>query len=514
LWRAAREGWLVNVLKNIASNWLLMTAALVATYVLVPFNIKTLGQEPYGVWLLITSMTGYLGFLTLGIPMATVRFIAASAAEKNYDEMNRIIGNCAGLYLIMGLASLVIGSVLLFVFDQIYDIPAPIRASARTALVVVVVSIAASFVGQLPQGILHAHHAFVARNVVALAVLIGRLGLILVFVSLRPLLSTVAWIQLAAMVLEVSCMSLVIRHRYPHVRVRLFAFSWTIVRRIFSFSIFALILGIGSQLMFLTDSLVIGGFLPMDHIPIYAVANNLTMYLMEFIVGIASVIMPMATTFEAQNDRDELKEMFLKWSKIAFSFSLLAGLYLYVLGPSFIGVWLGAHFEAPSGSVLRILMLSFFVFLPVRAVCVPTLMGIGKPARPAIAFLFAGLINLLLSILFVKRWGLLGVAWGTAIPTALFAGIMLIVTCRELGIPLSEYAKYVVGRAVLGVIPVTLSLIACERIFDVTGYAGLAAAGVAVVIIFSLIWFFFVYRNDRYTDLEAVLLQFRQRRAP
>ena len=496
------------MLKNIVSNWLLMVVTLAVTYVLVPFNLNELGQERYGVWLLIVSMTGYLSLLTLGIPMASVRFIAARAADHDYDEMNRTIGNCAGLYVIMGLVSLLIGGALLVAFDRIYDLPLSVRDSAHAAFVIVIVTSAVSFVGLLPQGILQAHHAFVIRNVVALGVIVVRLGLTLICVTLRPLPDTLAIVQLASMLLEMTCMWLVIRRRYPHVRIDLSSFGWAGARRIFSFSIFVLILGIGVQLMFLTDSLVIGRFLPIDQVPVYAVPNSLMVYLMEFVVGIAAVIMPMATTLQAQDNRDELRGMFLKWSKIAFSLVLLAGAYLYVLGPSFIGVWVGTSFTTPSGTVLQILMLSFLLFLPVRAVCVPVLTGLGKPARPAIAFLIAGLLNLILSVLFVGPWGLVGVAWGTAIPNILFAGAVLTFTCRELDMSLLDYAKYVVGRAILGVVPVAFVLIAYERLFDVTGYIGLATAGVIEVVVFGSVWILFVYRNDRYADLQALLLQF------
>jgi hypothetical protein len=37
----------------------------------------------YGLWLLITSMTGYLGLMNLGIPMASVHFIAKYDAQKS-----------------------------------------------------------------------------------------------------------------------------------------------------------------------------------------------------------------------------------------------------------------------------------------------------------------------------------------------------------------------------------------------------------------------------------------------
>ena len=62
----------------------------------------------------------------------------------------------------------------------------------------------------------------------------------------------------------------------------------------------------------------------------------------------------------------------------------MAGLFLIVFGPTFIGWWIDPSFEGPSGQVLQILMVSSLVFLPVRGVALPILMGLGKPKIPAI----------------------------------------------------------------------------------------------------------------------------------
>src|SRR5205085_7862629 len=111
------------------------------------------------------------------------------------------------------------------------------------------------------------------------------------------------------------------------------------VRLIFSFSLFVLVLHVGERLMFQSDALIIGKLLGVSDIPYYAVANSLGVYLMEFVIAIAAVVMPTATKLQAQGLRESLEEVFLKWSKIALSLTLMAGLFLLVLGPRFLG-WL------------------------------------------------------------------------------------------------------------------------------------------------------------------------------
>src|SRR2546422_11339614 len=104
---------------------------------------------------------------------------------------------------------------------------------------------------------------------------------------------------------------------------------------------------------------------------------------------------------------------------------MIVGLFLIVLGPRFIGWWIDASFEGPAGVVLQILMISSLIFLPVRGVALPVLMGLGKPVLPSLTFLGAGVLNLVLSLVLAGPLGLAGVALGTAIPNVLFAAVGL-----------------------------------------------------------------------------------------
>jgi O-antigen/teichoic acid export membrane protein len=173
---------------------------------------------------------------------------------------------------------------------------------------------------------------------------------------------------------------------------------------------------------------------------------------MEFFIAIAAVVAPMATKLQTEGRPEELRAMFLKWSKVALSLSIMACLFLIVLGPTFISWWIGPEFERPSGQVLQILALSCLAFLPVRGVALPILMGIGKPRTPTLAFVGAGVMNLVLSILLARPFGLAGVALGTQSQRRVrwdhVRGM------SRTGDKRRRYLQAVVPRAALGAVPV------------------------------------------------------------
>jgi len=492
------------VLKSIGSNWAVTIVTVLALYLLTPFTLHTLGVDAYGTWILITSMNGYLGLLVLGVPMASVRYFSQHIAKGDARGLNEAIGSCTGLYLLLGLIALVVG-LALYAFFTLYGIPTPLHTDAREAFAVMVVFVAVGFVALLPDGILAAHGDFVPRNIIRLVTLLLRVGLTVGLLTLKASLTVLALVQLACLAIDFSLCWLLIRRRHPSVRLGIAGFNWGVVRKIFAFSMYVLVLQAGARLAFETDSMVIGAFMDVRSIPHFTVANSLIIYLMEFVVAIAAVVMPTATHLQTLGKLGELREIFLKWSKIALSLTLMAGLFLFVLGPRFIAWWVGPEFERSAGPVLQILMISYVIFLPVRGVALPILMGLGKPRLPTFAFLATGLLNLGLSILLVGPLGIPGVALGTAIPNVLFAGFVLVLACRELGTPVSEYLRYVVPRALLGALPVLALLLWFKLGLEVRGLGGLLLAGSAMVVLFAATWVLFVYRNDRYVNLRIRL---------
>src|SRR6267143_4396452 len=104
------------VFKNVGSNWLVTVVTVAVTYLLTPFVLHRLGVQAYGTWALITSLTGYLGLLALGVPMASVRYLAQHVAEGDTKKTNAVIGSCLGLYLLVGVGALLVGAGLFAFF--------------------------------------------------------------------------------------------------------------------------------------------------------------------------------------------------------------------------------------------------------------------------------------------------------------------------------------------------------------------------------------------------------------
>src|SRR5882762_7953282 len=64
----------VRALKNVASSWAGLAVNVAVGFFLSPFILHHLGDEAFGLWVLIFSLTGYYGLFDFGIRSSLIRY--------------------------------------------------------------------------------------------------------------------------------------------------------------------------------------------------------------------------------------------------------------------------------------------------------------------------------------------------------------------------------------------------------------------------------------------------------
>ena len=501
------------MLKNVGSNWVLNIYIVVVSLIQGPYMVDMLGRDGDGVWRIVLGATALLGLLVMGVPMASVRFFSEHLAVEDKKSLNQAISSCIGLYLFLGMVALVVGAIFYIPFDMGLEraidkghVNAIWRSDARFAYALVVLHIAFGFVAQLPYGIMVAHHDFVRRNTVMISGLTAKLFLIFLLLWLKSSISMLAIASLGVLLAEFLVAWRIVVVKYPGTQISLRNFDRAMVKKIFSFSIFVLFLQLGIKLSFYLDGLVINWYMPAEYVSYYDRSGMFLVYLIEFLIAIGAVVMPMAARLRVQNRTDELGAVFLKWSKVAMCLTAMSCMFLAILGPEFVSAWLQDYrYRAPAEAVLPILMGASLVFLPIRGVALPLLMGLGKPGLPTVAFLVSGVVNLALKIILVPRLGLQGAAIGTAVPSVIFGVVVGIYVCRTIGVGAGAYFRYVYPKVLVGSLPVLALLFWIKYARGIEGRFEILAAGMMTAGLFGVMTVFYIYRNDEHVDLLGIL---------
>jgi O-antigen/teichoic acid export membrane protein len=137
-------------------------------------------------------------------------------------------------------------------------------------------------------------------------------------------------------------------------------------------------------------------------------------------------------------------------------------------GRPFIARWMGVQY-LDAYPVLVVLVLAYYLAL-VQGPAVGLLYGLSRHKYFAVVNSVEGIVNLLLSILLVRRYGIVGVALGTLIPMVIStAFIQPVYVCRVARIDYFEYLRRIGRTLAIAVGSLVLPLLLSVR-FAVPDY--------------------------------------------
>jgi O-antigen/teichoic acid export membrane protein len=452
-----------GILRNIFSNWGSYVIAMGVNFFLSPYVVRKLGTTGYGVWTLILALTGYLGLLDLGVRGAVTRYVAKFHAQIQHDRSSHVASSAMVIFSTAGLLAILASAIMAGFVVQHLDIPPQYHFAARLVLVVIGLNIAASLVNGVYGGILVGLQRFDLTNSIEVGINILRAGATVLALHLGRGIITLACLQLGFTAARWVVNIILVWHQYPELRIHPSLADRSGVKLIFSFSVFSFLLHVSGSLIYATDNVVIGACLPVAAVTFYAIAGNLAEYTRTLVSGISQTMTPLASSTEAIHDPQQLQRVVLIGARAGSMVVLPIAITFMLRGSRFIGLWMGPEYAETSGKVIWILSLTL-LFWAGNSVTAGSLLGLSKHKPLVPVMLSEGLCNLALSILWVKRMGILGVAWGTVIPSI---GSSLLFwpwyVRRSLGIQPLTYAMSVWLRPMLAILPFALGTCAVDH---------------------------------------------------
>lgn len=454
-----------SAFRNVLSNWAGFIISTAIAFFVAPFVVRHLGDSAYGVWVLIGSLSGYLGLLDLGVRGAVTRYVSNFHAVGDHAEVSRVTSAAFAIFLSAGIVAIIISIVLGLFAVNSFHIPPSYRFAARVILIIAGFNIATSLAGGVFGGILIAVERFDLANLLEVLSGIFRTATIVVMLLRGHGLITLALIQLVFTAATGGVYGWLSLRHCPQLRVSVSACDRQYVKMIFSFSVYLFVLTISNNLIFSTDSLVIGYFLPVSLITFFAIAGNLINYSRTLIRGISTIFTPRASVLNAEGNTDGVRRVMLKGTQYATVIILPIGLTFMLRGKTFIRLWMGPQYGEPSGHVLWILTVAL-IFMASELVATSTMIGISKHKPVAQIYFVEALCNLVLSIALVRPLGICGVAWGTTLPSLVVSLLFWPWYVRHtLDVPVRAYLTATWFRPALAAIPFGILTYAMEKLW-------------------------------------------------
>ena len=103
------------IVRRLLSGSVLRVSAVVITaavaFFMMPFLVHTLGDEQYGLWVVVGSIVGFYGFFDIGLATAVGKYTAGAIGKQDYDEVNKVANTALALFLSLGLIVILLSFV-------------------------------------------------------------------------------------------------------------------------------------------------------------------------------------------------------------------------------------------------------------------------------------------------------------------------------------------------------------------------------------------------------------------
>jgi O-antigen/teichoic acid export membrane protein len=479
---------LFRVLRNILSTWVGYATTLVVGFLLAPFVVHHLGNTGYGAWTLVTALTGYFGMLDLGLRQSVGRFVARSMALNDHTNVNRTISNALAMLGTAGLLTLLATAVASFAFSA-FHLEQHTRNDARLALLITGASICLALPMSVFNAVLFSLERFDIVTGITLMGSLLRSSLVVLVLSRGHGLVALALVTLIASATEYLVAAVCAKLLFRPLRPGLRHISLAGCRELFTFGIFRFIWIVANQLIFYSDSIVIGVFLNAAAITYFAIAGSLINYGRNIVSLAADTFCPAATQLDAQKNEAGLQNLLIFGTRVSLSVGLPLCLGFLFLGKQFIVLWMGPAY-AISATYLAILTIPQFSSMA-QYISAVVLVGMARHKVLAFVAIAEGVANLLLSILLVRQIGLVGVAWGTAIPHA-FVTLVVIpgYVLRTLNMGWRAYVVRAVLPATAGAIPAGLVCWAFSNLITEASWFAFGMEALSVATVAGLMGYF------------------------
>jgi len=450
-------------LRNILSTWIGYLITLLVGFLLAPFVVHHLGNLAYGVWVIIMSLVAYMNLLDLGMRGAITRFVSKGSAQENHEESSQAVSGALWIRLWISLAIIVTGLVLALGLPHIFVIPPALQQAARIALLVTAVSVAINLWCGVFAGVLVALHRYDLTSSISILQTCARTaGVVYLLRSGHGILSLALWDLCTTLLAQGVTIYLCFRI-YPQLKIAFGRPDRATLTKLWNYSFYAFLINLALQVTYYTDNLVVGAFLSPSAVTLYAIGGLVIGYSRQIVSSMTTTFTPLASTYEAQGNFDNLRRLVIHGTRAALLVALPIQAALFFRGHTFIRLWMGDQYAQPSGTVMQILLLSV-VFSSANTTSAGIVYGLEKHKRIAVWGIIESVLNLSLSVILVRRIGIYGVAWGTTIPSVIMEMILWPrFICGLLAIPVRTYLWQTWFRTALSVVPFASACAAAER---------------------------------------------------
>ncbi|HCQ00809.1 MAG TPA: hypothetical protein DIT99_08955, partial [Candidatus Latescibacteria bacterium] len=125
-----------DILLNTLTSYLRDAVDILSFIVLIPFLIKTLGTETFGLWSLLWSFISLFSLIDMGVGSSIVKYVGEAKGRGDLNRQQQVISTIFWIYMVLGTLLMIGVLPCLLFFNQAFEIPAQQQDAAQTVLLI------------------------------------------------------------------------------------------------------------------------------------------------------------------------------------------------------------------------------------------------------------------------------------------------------------------------------------------------------------------------------------------
>lgn len=378
-----------------------------------PLYMKYLGTGDFGINSLVQSLMGYIGMLNLGLGNAMLRYTVRYRAEKKYEEEKSLNGMFLLIFFIIMIISILIGIYIYIKIPTFFKEKFTLEELEKTkkVFIIMMINVALSF----PVGVF-------TTNIVSREKFLYQRGLSLLRTIISPIICGILMIKgYGLIVITAISVILILLNSffdifyafYLGMKIKFNNFNKNILKEIFHYSFYIFLNLIIDRIYWGTDRVIIGKYIGVTAVGIYSIASIFNQLYMNFSTAISGVLFPKINKLVVENKEQEISNLFIKIGRLQYILLGLISSGFILFGQEFIYLWLGIGYE-------EVYKIALWIMIPLT---IPLIQNTGiaivqaknKHQFRSVVYGLIAIINIVMSIMLVKKYGAIGCAIATGI---------------------------------------------------------------------------------------------------
>lgn len=412
-----------NFIKHLSSTYLLMGINMAIMILLSPFMLKKMGTEDLGIWLLLTNILMYFSLSNMGFLQALVTEIPHR--KKDQLSLNKLISTVFFALVGFSAIGLVLAIGIYVGFDYFFKITPDKVSLAKGAFWPAYLSFLLVFLSSVFYNIMLSSSKIVEKNLLEILKVIISNGLIF-------------WLLLSGYgLIEIMWATFTITFLYSIAlywqakRALTFEVAWQFIdnptfKKLAKPSLYFFVIGLGTQVVFYSDNLLIGTLLGTGFVTMYSYTFRIPDVCLKLIMKITDMKLPKITHLNSERRFKEILQIHNRLMLFTLTIAVPTCIFLFIWGTDLLKLWLGGGKKLDTNLIDERIMWIFSTYLLVHAIIHVTsvfISGMGIHKRMAYCSLLEAALNLVFSIFLFHHIGLVGIALGTllaSLPSLIF----------------------------------------------------------------------------------------------